>query len=399
MKSKKVAIIGGGILGLAIGYQLIKKYPGIKIHLFEKENKIGLHQSGNNSGVLHCGLHYQPGSLKAKMAVEGIREMIQFCRINEIEHDICGKIVVASDEREAGLLEDLAGRGQKNGLYGLKFLNQEEIRLREPHVYAKKALFVPEEGIVNYRQVMQVMAGYIVQANGRISTGEEITKVETALSREIIIQTANNSFSFDSLVNCTGLFSDRTFQNLTRKKRPLRIVPFRGEYMNIKNDYKHLVNHLIYPVPDPKYPFLGLHFTRLTNGSREVGPNAVLALKREGYTNKDFNVNDFADAAFYKGLHKFVFKNFNFTLGELKSSLSTTAFVKKAKKLVPDVESYMFDKGSAGVRAQAMDSDGKLIMDFQIEKIDNQIHLLNAPSPGATASLSIANYIIDTYMN
>jgi L-2-hydroxyglutarate oxidase len=169
--------------------------------------------------------------------------------------------------------------------------------------------------------------------------------------------------------------------------------------MNIKNDYKHLVNHLIYPVPDPKYPFLGLHFTRLVNGSREVGPNAVLALKREGYTNKDFNMNDFAEAVFYKGLHKFVFKNFNFTIGELKSSMSTTAFVNKAKKLVPDVEAYMFDKGTAGVRAQAMDSDGKLIMDFHIEKIDDQIHLLNAPSPGATASLSIAKYIIDNYMN
>jgi L-2-hydroxyglutarate oxidase len=399
LKNKKVAIIGGGILGLAIGYQLTRKYPGIKIHLFEKENEIGLHQSGNNSGVLHCGLHYLPGSLKARMAVEGIREMIRFCKINEIEHDICGKIVVASDEREVGLLEDLAGRGQKNGLYGLKFLNREEIRLREPHVHAKKALLVPEEGIVNYRQVMHVMAGYILEANGTISTGQEIKKVESALTGEIIIQTAANSFSFDSLVNCTGLFSDRTFQNLTGKKRPLRIIPFRGEYMNIKNDYKHLVNHLIYPVPDPKYPFLGLHFTRLTNGAREVGPNAVLALKREGYTNKDFNMNDFADAVIYKGLHKFVFKNFNFTLGELKSSLSTKAFVKKAKKLVPDVESYMFDKGTAGVRAQAMDPDGKLIMDFQIEKIDNQIHLLNAPSPGATASLSIANYIIDNYMN
>jgi len=399
LKNKKVAIIGGGILGLAIGYQLIKKYPGIKIHLFEKENEIGLHQSGNNSGVLHCGLHYLPGSLKARMAVEGIREMIQFCKTNEIEHDICGKIVVASDEREVGLLDDLARRGQKNGLNNLKFLNKEEIRLREPHVYAKKALLVPEEGIVNYKQVMHVMAGYILQANGTISTGEEIKKVENTDTKEIIIQTAGDSFSFDSLVNCTGLFSDRTFQNFTRKKRPIRIVPFRGEYMNIKNDYKHLVNHLIYPVPDPKYPFLGVHFTRMVNGSREVGPNAVLALKREGYTNKDFNMNDFADAVFYKGLHKFVFKNFNFTIGELKSSISTTAFVNKAKKLVPDVEAYMFDKGTAGVRAQAMDSDGKLIMDFQIEKMDNQIHLLNAPSPGATASLSIANYIIDNYMN
>ncbi len=263
----------------------------------------------------------------------------------------------------------------------------------------KKALLVPEEGIVNYKQVMHVMAGYILQANGTISTGEEIKKVENTVTKKIIIQTAGDSFSFDSLVNCTGLFSDRTFQNLTKKKRPLRIVPFRGEYMNIKNDYKHLVNHLIYPVPDPKYPFLGLHFTRLVNGSREVGPNAVLALKREGYTNKDFNMNDFADAVFYKGLHKFVFKNFNFTIGELKSSMSTNAFVNKAKKLVHDVEGYMFDKGTAGVRAQAMDSDGKLIMDFQIEKIDNQIHLLNAPSPGATASLSIAKHIIDNYMD
>jgi L-2-hydroxyglutarate oxidase len=397
---KEVAIIGGGILGLAIGYQLSRSKRDFKISIFEKEAQIGKHQSGNNSGVLHCGLYYQPGSLKAKLAVEGIRSMIDFCQEKKINHEVCGKIVVASNDREIGFLDNLADRGNKNGLKGLKYLNDAEIKGREPHVRAKKALLVPEEGIVDYKQVMQVMLDDILSNGGKIYLNNKVLGSKAIHSNKIVLQTDQLEKEFDLIINCTGLYSDRNYKNLTRKKSPIKIVPFRGEYMHIKEDYKHMVNHLIYPVPDPQYPFLGVHFTRMTNGAREVGPNAVLALKREGYKNTDFSLNDTLDSITYKGFLNFMTKNFTFAIGEFASSLSSKAFVAKAKKMIPDVEEYMFEKGgTAGVRAQAMSPEGELIMDFNIIKENNQIHVLNAPSPGATASLSIARYIINQYIN
>ena len=397
---KEVAIVGGGILGLAIGYKLSKRKGDFKISIFEKEAEIGKHQSGNNSGVLHCGLYYQPGSLKAKLAVEGIRSMINFCEEKKINHEVCGKIVLASNDREIGFLDNLADRGNKNGLKGLKYLNDAEIKEREPHVRAKKALLVPEEGIADYKQVMQVMLDDILSNGGKIYLNNKVLGSKSIHSNKIVLQTDQLEKEFDLIINCTGLYSDRNYKNLTRKKSPIKIVPFRGEYMHIKEDYKHMVNHLIYPVPDPQYPFLGVHFTRMTNGAREVGPNAVLALKREGYKNTDFSLNDTLDSITYKGFLNFMTKNFTFAIGEFASSLSSKSFVAKAKKMIPDVEEYMFEKGgTAGVRAQAMSPEGELIMDFNIIKENNQIHVLNAPSPGATASLSIAQYIINQYIN
>lgn len=396
---KEVAIIGGGILGLAIGYELSLLQPYYKVTIFEKEDILGKHQSGNNSGVLHCGLYYQPGSLKAKLAVDGIREMISFCEKNLINHEVCGKIVVASDDREIGLLDNLADRGAKNGLKGLKFLSPEVLKLREPNARAKKALLVPEEGIVDYKQVMEVMAGFILNSGGKIYTNNKVLGLSSLNNSSSLIKTEQFEQAFNILINCSGLFSDRTYANLTTKKSPIKIVPFRGEYMHIADRYKHLVNHLIYPVPDPKYPFLGVHFTRMINGGREVGPNAVLALKREGYKNTDFSLNDTFDSLTYKGFLNFFAKNTSFALGEFLSSLSTKAFVAKSKKLIPDIEEYMFESvGTAGVRAQAISPKGELIMDFNIVKENNQIHVLNAPSPGATASLSIAKYIIQNYI-
>jgi L-2-hydroxyglutarate oxidase len=396
---KEVAIIGGGLLGLAIGYELSISHPNFKVTVFEKENALGNHQSGNNSGVLHCGLYYQPGSLKAKLAVDGIREMISFCEKNHINHEVCGKIVVASDEREIGLLENLADRGAKNELKGLKYLNQVELKLREPNVSAKKALLVPEEGIVDYKQVMEVLANYIINSGGKIFTNNKVLGLTFSNKNSTILKSENNEQTFDLIINCSGLFSDRTYSNLTSKKSPIKIIPFRGEYMHIADEYKNLVNHLIYPVPDPKYPFLGVHFTRMINGGREVGPNAVLALKREGYKNTDFSIFDTFDSLTYKGFLNFFAKNTSFAMGEFLSSLSTSAFVAKSKKLIPDVEEYMFVKGgTAGVRAQAISPQGELIMDFNIIKENNQIHVLNAPSPGATASLSIAKHIIQNYI-
>ncbi len=394
--SKRIAVIGGGIIGLATAYKLQIKYPQAKISLFEKENSIGQHQSGRNSGVLHCGLYYQPGSLKAKLAVSGIQQMTEFCSNNNISHDICGKIVVASNEREIKFLDDLAERGAKNGLTGLKFLTNSELKAREPFVSAEKALLVPEEGIVDYKEVMNTMATFIKSRGGELILN---SKISTVVNKEntVVISDEKNEWEFDLIYNCTGLFSDRTYASFTAKKRPLRIVPFRGEYLMLKPEVKKLVNHLIYPVPDPEFPFLGVHFTRLINGEREVGPNAVFALKREGYTNKDFSFKDTIDSATYSGFLKFVINNFAFSMNEFFSSLFIEQFLKKAKKLIPDIDASMFVKGTAGVRAQAMDSNGKLLMDFNIIREGNQIHVLNAPSPGATASLAIADYIIENY--
>lgn len=396
---RKALIIGGGITGLAMAYKLSEMNVGYDVHLLEKEPSIGLHQSGNNSGVLHCGLYYQPGSLKANLAVKGIREMTAFCQKHNIDHDLCGKVVVATDEEQCKTLDGLASRGNQNGLSDLAFLTAAQLKKREPHVRAEKALLVPEEGIVDYKAVMHTMAKLFQENGGTISVGTQVEKIVENKGVSTVIAKNGSAYNADLLINCTGLFTDRIFKALTGRPRPLRIVPFRGEYMLIKKKYDYIVNHLIYPVPDVKYPFLGVHFTRMMNGKKEIGPNAVLAFKREGYKNTDFSWQDTVDSLSYKGLHNFLGKNFSFAMNEFGSSLSVSSFVKKAQKMVPDLKRHMIEKGNAGVRAQAMSDSGELIMDFRIERLNNQIHLLNAPSPGATASLAIAQHIIDNYIN
>ena len=395
---KKIAIVGGGIIGLSLAYKIQKLFPTSKVVLFEKEDSVGKHQSGRNSGVLHCGLYYMPGSLKANLAVSGIRQMTAFCKEKKIPHDICGKIVVATNERELKFLDNLGIRGNKNGLNGLKYLSKQEMKVREPFVNAKKALLVPEEGIVDYKLVMKKLSEKILSNNGEVILNTEIKNVNK-FGDLLVINNNDNEWEFDLIFNCGGLHSDRNYKNFSSKKRPLRIVPFRGEYLMLKKEAKRLVNHLVYPVPDPNFPFLGVHFTRLINGEREVGPNAVFAFKREGYKNTDFSFNDTVDSLTYKGFINFVMKNFNFSLGELKSSILISSFLEKARKLIPDIDSSMFVKGTAGVRAQAMDSSGKLLMDFKVVRDGNQIHVLNAPSPGATASLAIADHILKQYLN
>jgi L-2-hydroxyglutarate oxidase len=325
--------------------------------------------------------------------------MIAFCKKYEIKHEVCGKVIIASDEREIGFLNNLADRGNKNGLKGLQFLNDSNLKKREPNVKAKRALLVPEEGIVDYKEVMNTLAKSIVDHNGTLYLDNEVLSTKLIRNDRVLLKTNKLEKEFDLLINCAGLYSDRNYTNLTTKKSPIKIVPFRGEYMQIADDYKNMVNHLIYPVPDPNYPFLGVHFTRMVDGSREVGPNAVLALKREGYKNTDFSLSDTFDTITNKGFLNFMSKNFSFAIGEFASSLSTKSFVAKAKKLIPDIEEYMFEKGgTSGVRAQALSPSGELIMDFNIIREGNQIHVLNAPSPGATASLSIARHIIDNYI-
>ena len=395
--SKRTAIVGGGILGLAIGYRLSKEHKEFKVTVFEKESEVGCHQSGRNSGVLHCGLDYKPKSLKAQLAVAGIRDMIAFCKENEVEFDQCGKVVVATDKLEETVLNDIAQRGKLNGLIGLEFLNKDELINREPNIRGTKALLVPEEGIVDYKGVMKKMTQLIKSNGGEVFFDSKVEKVKSN-KKKIIIETNNREREFDLIINCTGLHSDRVFSNLTQQKRPLRIIPFRGEYMSFKEEYIDMINHLVYPVPNPKFPFLGVHFTRMISGEREVGPNAVLAFKREGYKNTDFSIKDAADSLFYAGFHNFIKNNFNFVMGEFTSSLSKKAFINKAKRMMPGIEDVMLQKGGAGVRAQAMNPKGELLMDFKIEKNKNQIHVLNVPSPGATASLAIANYIIKNYI-
>lgn len=395
---KRIAVIGGGLIGLATAYKLLLKYPGIQLDLFEKEAHPGMHQSGRNSGVLHCGLYYQPGSLKAKLAVEGIREMTAFCREHDITHEICGKVVLAANEQQNQTLHELAKRGEANGLQGLKFLTKSELRQREPMVQATEALLVPEEGIADYKGVMKKLVALIEERGGQVHFSSPVWSVYQTQTGEITIQTATNTLTFDRLVSCTGLHSDRAYKGFTGKKGPLRIVPFRGEYLSFKPEFNKMVNHLIYPVPDIKYPFLGVHFTRMVSGEREVGPNAVLAFKREGYTNSDINLKDTFESLTYVGFLNFLRKNFTFAMGEFASSLSMASFIAKAKVMIPEVEASMLVKGSAGVRAQAMDPAGKLLMDFNVEREGNQVHVLNAPSPGATSSLAIASYIIDNYL-
>jgi len=395
LKGKKIAVIGGGIIGLATAYKLGLK--GAKVSLFEKEQSFGLHQSGNNSGVLHCGLYYKPGSLKAKLAVEGIQKMVDFCKENQVPYDICGKAVVATNDKESIALDNLAKRGNQNGLTGLKFLKNIELKTREPFVKASKALLVPQEGIVDYKRVMHVLAQKIKENEGEIFTNFSIEKVYETPD-EIKVISKEQEFNFDYLFACAGLHSDRIYKLCTGKKSPIKIIPFRGEYLKFKKEYENLVNHLIYPVPDSKYPFLGVHFTRMINGSKEVGPNAVFTFKREGYKKGSFSIKDSYESLTYKGLQKFILHNFSFAFDEFKSSLFLNDFVKKAKKMIPDVEKHMLEKGPAGVRAQAVSEKGELIMDFSIEKTKRQIHVLNAPSPGATASLSIAEYVIDKYL-
>lgn len=397
-KQIRIAVIGGGIIGLATAYKLLQKHPHLQLDLFEKEAGPGKHQSGRNSGVLHCGLYYQPGSLKAKLAVEGIREMTNFCQEHAIKHEICGKVVVASNQQQDETLRGLAKRGEANGLQGLKFLNNAELRSREPMVRATSTLLVPEEGIVDYKAVMNKLVELIQELGGRVHFSSPVWQIKETKTAELLVVTKTESYTFDRLVSCAGLHSDRTFSNYTSKKRPLRIVPFRGEYLSFKPEFEHMVNHLVYPVPDVNYPFLGVHFTRMVSGEREVGPNAVLAFKREGYTNKDFNFKDTIESLTYVGFLNFLRKNFSFAMGEFASSLLMSSFITKAKIMIPEVEASMLVKGTAGVRAQAMDPSGKLLMDFNIERIGNQVHVLNAPSPGATSSLAIASYILDNYL-
>jgi L-2-hydroxyglutarate oxidase len=391
MPFKNIIVIGGGIVGLASALKLAPRFPGCQIVVLEKEGGVGQHQSGNNSGVLHAGLYYKPGSLKARLAVAGIQEMTAFCRDHGIAHEICGKLVVAVDESELERLRGLHERGRQNGLKGLRMLDRAQMLEIEPHAGGLAALHVPQEGIVDYPGVCRVMARQIEQAGGRVVTRARVTDLRETPSNWIV-QTTAGDWEADYLVNCAGLHSDRVAQ-LAGEKREVRIVPFRGEYFKIKPERQFLVRNLIYPVPDPQFPFLGVHFTRLIEGGREAGPNAVLAFAREGYRKTDFNPVDLYDALSFPGLWKFLNKHRRMCWAEMKRSFNRRLFCQALQRLVPEIRLEDLAPGGAGVRAQAMSPQGELIHDFSLVRRPRALHVLNAPSPAATASLAIGGEI------
>lgn len=389
MDPKTVTVIGGGIVGLATAYRLGERFPAAEITVLEKEKEVGRHQSGNNSGVLHAGIYYKPGSAKARLAVRGIRQMIEFCRQHSIPHEVCGKLVVASNEEELPRLRDLFERGQQNGLRDLKMLGKEEMKEIEPHVAGLAAIRVPEEGIVDYPRVCAVLAG---QIHGKVVTSAKVTRIRK--NGRWLIETRAGEFTADLIVNCAGLQCDLVSE-LAGMKREVRIVPFRGEYFKIRRESQHLVRNLIYPTPDPKFPFLGVHFTRLIHGGIEAGPNAVLAFAREGYRKTDINFRDLLDAVSYSGLWAFVKKYPRMCIDELRRSFSKQLFCASLQKLVPDIRVEDLETGGAGVRAQALTPTGEMVQDFYIQRQPDAIHVLNAPSPGATASLAIGEEIVN----
>ena len=388
--NQNVLIIGGGIVGMATAMLLKQKYKS-SVLVIEAESELAFHQTGNNSGVIHSGLYYKPGSLKAKNCVEGRERMYRFCEENNIEYDRCGKIVVAADESEIPLLKMLEERGSANGLKGIKRLRGDEIKNYEPHAAGIAGLFVPETGIVDYKPVSKKYAELFQNLGGEVKTNCRFLSLKKD-KEKLIAETSKGEIVCDLLVNCGGLYSDRIAE-LCGVDPGLQIIPFRGEYYKLKKEKEYLVKNLIYPVPDPKFPFLGVHLTRMMKGGVEAGPNAVLAFKREGYTHSDFSFKDISQMISYSGFWKMAAHHYKMGFKEFYRSFSKTAFVKSLQKLIPEITENDIETGGAGVRAQALEKDGKLTDDFRIVEAEKMIHVLNAPSPAATASLSIGDKI------
>jgi L-2-hydroxyglutarate oxidase LhgO len=390
-QSADLAIIGGGIVGLATALALTEANPRLRLIMLEKEAKIALHQTGHNSGVIHSGIYYKPGSLKARTCVDGARRMKQFCDTHGIKWEACGKVIVATDERELPRLSTIYERGQANGLSGLKMLTAEEVREYEPNCRAVRAIHVPETGIVDYVQVAGKMADLIQQRGGRILTGAGVTAIRRRGSG-LTLETAQGAVEARYLVNCGGLHSDRAAA-LMGVTPEVRIIPFRGEYYMLRAERRSLVRGLIYPVPDPEFPFLGVHFTRTIHGDVEAGPNAVLAFAREGYSLGTVRPGEFLGTLGYSGFWHMARKYWRVGAYEMYRSASKAAFVRSLQKLVPQIASGDLERGGAGVRAQAVAPDGSLVDDFKISVTPGAVHVVNAPSPAATASLAIGRHV------
>jgi len=386
-------IVGGGVVGLATAYRLLEARPQLKVLLIEKEGKLAAHQTGNNSGVLHSGLYYKPGSAKALLAVQGLQQMLQFCRDHGIAHDQCGKIVVATEPSELERLENLWTRGNANGLIGLRKLNPQQIKEIEPHVTGLAAIHVPQEGIVDYPGVCEKLGELIRKAGGEIRLNTKLLNARQNSSDWTLV-TSKGDFQSKFVITCGGLHADRLVR-AAGQKPTAKVVPFRGEYFQIKKERQFLVKHLIYPVPDPKFPFLGVHFTRLVLGGIEAGPNAVLAFSREGYKWTTINLRDLAESLLFPGLWKFMAKYPSMCGYEIRRSFSKAEFTRSLQRLVPEIQASDLEPGGAGVRAQAMLAAGKLVEDFHFEEDRGILHVINAPSPAATASLAIGQKITE----
>ncbi len=388
-----IAIIGAGIVGLATAYKASLKYPEAKIIILEKEKSIAAHQTGNNSGVIHSGIYYKPGSLKAKNCLNGYQQLLDFCDKENIQYDICGKLIVATDESELKELDNLYNKGLKNGLTGLKILEKNEITEKEPFVTGIKGIHVPQTGIIDYMKVSQKLLQKVIETNGTIKFGEKVLNI---IKEDHKIKVISNISSYDSdiVINCAGLYSDK----ITKMTMdiPYKILPFRGEYYKLHPNKHHLVKNLIYPVPNPQFPFLGVHFTRMIKGEGgvEAGPNAVLAYAREGYKKSDINLSELTETLTYRGFLKVAMKFWKYGAYEMYRSYSKNAFTKALQKLIPTIQKSDLIAGGAGIRAQVCKNDGTLVDDFLIFERDNIINVVNAPSPAATASLAIADEIV-----
>ncbi len=386
-----ICIIGGGIVGLATAYQISKKHPKLKLAVLEKETSLAKHQTGHNSGVLHTGIYYKPGSLKAMNCRNGKQAMEQFCQEQGIDHELCGKIIVALNDEEVQRMENIYQRGQENGV-NCKIISREEMLEIEPHVAGVQAIHVPECGIVNYKQVC-LRLGKIIQEKeeNKIFLGHQVTKIRN-LTTSLVVETDKQQIECKHLINCGGLHSDK-LTKLGGQKPTAKIIPFKGEYFELKKNAKHLCKNLIYPVPDPAFPFLGVHFTRMIDGTVECGPNAVLAFGREAYGKFDLNLKDLLESITYPGFQKMAIKHWKMGWGEMWRSYNKGAFVKALRRLIPEIEASHLVSAPAGIRAQAVSPRGALVDDFLIDDNNRVINVCNAPSPAATASLNIGSTI------
>lgn len=389
----EVIVVGGGIVGLATALKIIEKRPATKILVLEKENQLSAHQTGNNSGVIHSGIYYKPGSLKATNCRKGYRALLDFCEQENIEYDLCGKVIVATDQSQLPALQNLMDRGKQNGLKGLRELSEGELKEIEPHVRGIRGIKVPETGIIDYLEVANKYASKIESLGGEIHTGEKVRGIKTQRDK-IIIETSQSAYEAKLLVNCAGLYSDK-IARMTGAKVDVKIIPFRGEYYKIKKEKHHLVNNLIYPVPDPAFPFLGVHFTRMMRGGIEAGPNAVLAFAREGYKKLQISLPELTETLMWPGFQKVAAKYWATGFGEMYRSFSKSAFTRALQKLIPEIQKSDLETGGAGIRAQACERNGNLSDDFLILESEHAVNVCNAPSPAATSSLAIGDTVSD----
>lgn len=387
-----IAVIGGGVVGLSFAMQASEQFPHLRLVILEKEAGVARHQTGHNSGVIHSGVYYKPGSLKARLCVQGAREMVEFCARHGIPYEVCGKLIVATTAEEGAHLEDLRGRGEANGLVGMRLVGPEQMREIEPHVGGVRALAVPSTGITDYGLVTAKYAEIAVGRGAELKLGAAVVGF-TNSDGEVVIQTRAGDFSARYVVNCAGLYSDRVAW-MAGCDPELMIVPLRGEYYDLAPARTELVRWLIYPVPDPQYPFLGVHFTRRIHGNVDAGPNAVLAFRREGYRWRDFDLGDTMEVLRYRGFQAFARRQWKNGVREIRRSLLKREFVRSLQRLVPEVREEDMTPGGSGVRAQAMGADGNLVDDFRFVPRGRFLHVLNVPSPAATASLPIGREIL-----